>query len=201
MKGISEIRRQWVTFVIVAAIILVMIGSGSAQSASMGECETEDCEQHPIDESLTRMLDQFNWGTESEDDRVMSADKMILTTETENGKIHVIGDVSPDETVTIILTDGLANADVRVNGEPVAPTDAGGDIEVIVPEDGEVTIVIESKQADHEIYLDGSETGTDVSTSTSSKSSSASSESSLISTESSTTVSTSASNSVSSDSG
>lgn len=73
---------------------------------------------------------------------------------------------------------------MTVNGEPVAPTDADGEIEVIIPEDGEVTIVVESKQADHEISLGGSETGTEVSSSTSSS-------------ESSTTVSTSTSTSTS----
>lgn len=30
-----------------------------------------------------------------------------MTTETEDGEVHVTGDVSPGETVTITLTDGL----------------------------------------------------------------------------------------------
>lgn len=160
----------------------------------MNECETEDCEQDSIDESLTRMLDRFGWETRSEGEKVMTADKTVLTTETEDGEIRVTGDVSPDETVMITLPDGLADADVVVNGESATPTGVNGNIEVIV-EDGEVTIVIETKQADHEIDLNGSETDTEVSTSTSSESSTSRSGSSTI-----VSTSTSTSNSVSSNS-
>ncbi|WP_336365274.1 hypothetical protein [Halalkalicoccus salilacus] len=94
------------------------------------------------------------------------------TTEIGGGEIHVTGDVSPGETVTITLTDGLVDADVTVNGESVAPTEADREIEVIVPENGEVMVLIESEQADHDISLTGSETGTEVKSSTSSSESS-----------------------------
>lgn len=202
MQRTPKTRYGWVTLVVVAAVILVIIGTGSAQSASVNECETENCERDSIDESITRMLDRFGWETGSEGDKGMAADETVLTTETEDGEIDVTGDVSPGETVTITLTDGLADADVVVNGESAAPTDVNGNIEVIVPEDGEVTIVIETEQADHEINLDGSETDTEVSTSTSSESSTPRFGSSTVSTDSSTTANTSinTSNSVSSDS-
>ena len=95
------------------------------------------------------------------------------TTEIGGGEIHVTGDVSPGETVTITRTDGLVDADVTVNGESVAPTEADGEIEVI-----------ESEQANHNISHTGSETGTEMRSSTSSS-------------ESSTTVSTSTSTSTS----
>lgn len=195
MQRTPKTQRGWVTLVVVAAVILVIIGTGSAQSTSVNECEAEDCEQDSVDESLTRMLDRFGWETGSEGEEVMTADETVLTTETEDGEIRVTGDVSPGETVMITLPDGLADADVVVNGESATPTDVNGNIEVIVPEDGEVTIVIETEQADHEIDLNGSETDTEVSTSTSSESSTSRSGSS-------TTVSTSTntSNSASSDS-
>lgn len=124
----SKTQRGWVTLV-VAAVILVIIGTGSAQSASVNECETEDCEQDSIDESLTRMLDRFGWETRSEGEKVMTADKTVLTTETEDGEIRVTGDASPGETVMITLPDGLADADVVVNGESATPTGVNGNIE------------------------------------------------------------------------
>lgn len=195
MQRTPKTQRGWVTLVVVAAVILVIIGTGSAQSASVNECETEDCEQDSIDESLTKMLDRFGWETGSEGEKVMTADETVLTTETEDGEIRVTGDVSPGETVMITLPDGLADADVVVNGESATPTDVNGNIEVIVPEDGEVTIVIETEQADHEIDLNGSETDTEVSTSTSSESATSRSGSSTT-----VSTSTSTSNSVSSDS-
>lgn len=174
----------WVSLAALAVVILVISGAGSAQSASVDDCETEDCQQDALDESITRMMDRIGWETEQKDDRMMSTDKTVITTETEDGEIHVTGDVSPGETITILLPDGIAETDVIVNGEPVAPTDADGEIEVTVPEDGEVTIVIESEQVDHEISLTGSETSTEVSSST-------------VSTASSTTVSSSTSTSTS----
>lgn len=47
----------------------------------------------------------------------------------------------------ITLSDGFADADVTVNGGRVAPRDVTGGIEVIMPEDGAVRIVVESEQA------------------------------------------------------
>lgn len=191
MQRTPNTRLAWIALIVGAVVISIMIGAGSAQSASIGDCETEDCEQDTVDESIARMVDRLGGEAGQEGDAVMTADETVMTTETEDGEVHVTGDVSPGETVTITLTDGLVDADVTVNGEPVAPTDADGEIEVVVPDDGEVTIVVESKQADHEISLGGSETGTEVSSSTSS------SESSTTSSGSSTTVSTSTSTSTS----
>lgn len=115
----------------------------------------------------------------------------VITAETEDGEITVTGDVSPGETVTITLTDGLANADVTVNGEPVASTDADGEFDVVVPEDGEVTIVVEAEHAEHEISLAGNETGTEVQSSTSNSGSSTSTSTSTSTTStSSTSIST-----------
>ena len=184
-------RFAWIALIVMAFLISVMIGAGSVQSVSADDCETEDCNQDILNESITTMMDRLGGGTEQEGDGEMTAEKTVMTTETEAGNISVTGDVSPGETVTITLTDGLADADVTVNGEPVSPSEVDGDIEVIVPEDGEVTIVVESKQADHEISVAGSETGTEVSSSTSS------SESSTTSTESSTSESMSTSTSTS----
>lgn len=201
MQRTPNTRLAWIALVVVAFVISVMIGAGTAQSTSVGDCETEDWDQDALDESITRMLDRFGWETGETgqaDDVVMTTDETVMTAETEDGTVHVTGDVSPGETVTITLTDGLADADVTVNGEPVAPTDADGEIEVVVPEDGEVTIVIEAEHSDHEIALAGSETGTEVRSSTSSsESSTTSSVSSTTSTTSSTTVSTSTSTSTS----
>lgn len=202
MQRTPKTRHGRVTLVVVAAVILVIIGTGSAQSASLAECKTENCERDSMDDSLTRMVDRFGWEAGSEGDRGMAADETVLTTETADGEVRVTGDVSPGETVTITLTDGLADADVVVNGESAAPTDVNGSIEVTVPEDGEVTIVIETEQADHEIDLDGTESSTEMSTSTSSESSTSRSGSSTVSTDSSTTTNTSTNtvNSASSDS-
>lgn len=194
MQRTPNTRLAWIVLIVIAFVVSVMIGAGSAHSASVDDCETEDCEQDTLDESITRIVDRLGGETGQGGEMGMTADETVMTTETEDGEIYVTGDVSPGETITITLTDGLADADVTVNGEPVAPSEANGDIEVIVPDDGEVTIVIESKHADHEITLAGSETGTEVSSSTSS------SESPTTSTESSTTVSTSTSTSLSSDS-
>lgn len=191
MQRTRNTRLAWIALVVVAFVISVMIGGGTAQSTSVGDCETEDCDQDALDESITRMLDRFGRETGQTDNVVMTTDETVMTAETEDGTVHVTGDVSPGETVTITLTDGLADADVTVNGEPVAPTDADGEIEVIVPEDGEVTILIEAEHSNHEIALAGSETGTEVRSSTSS------SDSSTTSTKSSTTVSTSTSTSTS----
>ena len=169
--------------IIVSISIASMLSVGAAQSStSMSINDCKQNEQDDLEWSISMMMERFGWETGQVCDTVM-------TTETGDGKIHVTGDVSPGETVMITLIDGLADADVTVNGEPVAPTDVNGEIEVMVPDDGELTIIVEAEQSDHEIILTGSETDTSVSSSVSSSSSSSSS--TTVSTTTSTSTSTS----------
>lgn len=62
--------------------IIVMIGAGSAQSASIGDCETEDCEQDALDESITTMVDRFGSETNTEvNSSVSSSESSTTSTE------------------------------------------------------------------------------------------------------------------------
>lgn len=171
----------------------MLMGVGTAQQPA--STSTNDCEQERLEQSIMMMMNQFGWATGQACDTVMTA-------ETEDGEIRITGDVSPGETVTITLTDGLADADVTVDGEPVAPTDVDGEIEVVVPDNGELIIVVESEHADHTISLAGNETSTEVSSSISSSTSSTTSSgsSTTVSTSTNTSTTSTTSTSTSSDS-
>ena len=107
---------------------------------------------------MTMILDQFGWETEEKC-------STVITAETENGKIRIAGDVSPGEAVTITATNGFADTDITVNGDSINPTDADKQVKIVVPDDGELTIVVEPEHAKHKIHLTESETGMAVSSS------------------------------------
>lgn len=67
--------------------------------------------------------------------------------------VEVEGDVEPNATVTLVVTDGNAveNAAVNVNGEVAGQTDSEGRLEVQIPDAEEVEIDVEKDDAEGEL--------------------------------------------------
>lgn len=82
MQRTHTVRLAWIALVVMAFVMSVMIGAGSAQSVSVGDCETEDCEQDTLDESITTMVDRLGEETETEvNSSVLSSESSTSSTE------------------------------------------------------------------------------------------------------------------------
>lgn len=104
MQRTPSIRLVWIAVVVMAFVISVMIGAGSAQSASVGTCETEDCEQDTLDESITTMVDRVGEETDTEVNSSVSNSESS-TSSTESSTVSTEVSTNSTDSLTTVNTN------------------------------------------------------------------------------------------------